>query len=452
MYNNLPLPWIRPPLNNKPYSRMKLKRQPYMKATLLRKIVLPKKDLYQKELSLRAPSTRQKILFFTHMAKQGPLSGAEKTLLTMIQELSTRYDCYLIAPGASTLTITVQSLGCKVKFHPFRTFSLALSKRGFPEGALEHFHQRQPIPNLVQLIRSINPQLIVVSTAVNTVPVAAAHRTGIPVLWWIQEVIPVSQSLSKFLSFMSTHATAILGISKSTLAFQQHMTRRLPSYLLSPVSNDVAQKTPATWPRFRRHVRSSLGLTEKDLAVGFVSIRATQNKGYNHFMRLASLLPMNQLPIHLLVRSDIPDGTAGFRKRCSQLVKPHLLSRLHLLPTSSDLRLIYPALDLLIVPSLINEGFGLTTLEGMTFGIPVVAYRSGGLEEIFRATNNGRFLAPKGNVSALATKATILLQRPNLRAQVGLRNRLAIQRSFGIQLYRQRLFSIFNNLLSRRKG
>ncbi|SFS66462.1 glycosyltransferase family 4 protein [Marininema halotolerans] len=451
MSDGISPPWIRLPEILPGFPVSKEFSHPTIHDPHLRKGKNPR-IFVPKKLSVTHNAQRPSILFFAHLAKGGPLSGSEKTLLTMMQELAPRYECHLIAPGASPLTKVAHTLGCKVTLLRYQSFSKVLSKQGYPDGALEQFHRHQPVKQLIQLIRTINPRLAIVNTSVNTVPVLAAHHAGIPVLWWLQEVIPHSKSLPNFLGFMANHATAVLGISDNTLGFRPYLKRKLPTYLIPPAWNDKAEQAVKTWPRFRRQIRSRLGLTEKDLAVGFVSLRASHNKGYSEFMRIASQLPLEQLPIHIIVRTNLPGGLAQFKKQCRQIVKPPLVSRFHLLPPIEDLRQIYPALDLLIVPSLINEGFGLTALEGMAFGKPVIAYRSGGLEEIFRKTNNGRFLAERGDIASLSQKATILLQRTNLRSHVGLRNRHTIQRAYGMQLYRQRLFSMIKTLLTMRKG
>lgn len=50
---------------------------------------------------------------------------------------------------------------------------------------------------------------------------------------------------------------------------------------------------------------------------------------------------------------------------------------------------IYPALDVLVVPSMWNEPFGRIVPEANAFGVPVVASNRGGLPEIVRENENG---------------------------------------------------------------
>jgi len=57
----------------------------------------------------------------------------------------------------------------------------------------------------------------------------------------------------------------------------------------------------------------------------------------------------------------------------------------------------------MVMPSLMPESFGLTGLEALACGTPVVAFRSGGITEWL---NEGvtRFVARWGDVSALAAR------------------------------------------------
>ena len=70
------------------------------------------------------------------------------------------------------------------------------------------------------------------------------------------------------------------------------------------------------------------------------------------------------------------------------------------------------------MPSVVAEAFGLTALEGMAAGRPVVAFASGGLPELVRHRETG-FLVPKGDVAGLASAIQQLLTDPARRERLG---------------------------------
>jgi glycosyltransferase involved in cell wall biosynthesis len=68
---------------------------------------------------------------------------------------------------------------------------------------------------------------------------------------------------------------------------------------------------------------------------------------------------------------------------------------------------IYPIADLFLLPSE-YESFGLSALEAMAAGTPVIATRSGGLPEIIQHGENG-FMSEVGDVEDMARNARLIL-------------------------------------------
>ena len=78
----------------------------------------------------------------------------------------------------------------------------------------------------------------------------------------------------------------------------------------------------------------------------------------------------------------------------------------------------YTAADVLVLPSLCPESWGLVGPEAMSFGLPVVAYASGAIPEWLSEGETGR-LVPPGDVRALAAAIGGLLADPGLRRRLG---------------------------------
>lgn len=64
------------------------------------------------------------------------------------------------------------------------------------------------------------------------------------------------------------------------------------------------------------------------------------------------------------------------------------------------------------------EGFGIAPLEASSYGIPVIAAKSGGVSEAVKDGETG-ILVPPGNVEALAQTAIFLLSNPELAKKLG---------------------------------
>jgi glycosyltransferase involved in cell wall biosynthesis len=92
----------------------------------------------------------------------------------------------------------------------------------------------------------------------------------------------------------------------------------------------------------------------------------------------------------------------------------HYAGRLH---DDLSLRLLYCAADVMVVPSR-QEAFGQTASEAHACGIPVVAFRTGGLTDIVIDRSTGALVEPFDPAS-LAAAIRWVLQEPQRRLQLG---------------------------------
>ena len=84
--------------------------------------------------------------------------------------------------------------------------------------------------------------------------------------------------------------------------------------------------------------------------------------------------------------------------------------------------------DVLLLPSEL-ESFGLVALEGMACEVPVIASRVGGVPEVVRDGIDG-FLYDVGDTKAMADGCLFILQKPNVREEIGKAGRDRATREF----------------------
>ena len=94
----------------------------------------------------------------------------------------------------------------------------------------------------------------------------------------------------------------------------------------------------------------------------------------------------------------------------------------------ADIMCFYQHADILINPSL-SESFGISLIEAMANGRPVVASRVGGMQEILINGETGFFFEP-GDADALAEKTITLLKNPDMRKSMGMAGRQRVQELF----------------------
>ncbi|WP_118828445.1 glycosyltransferase family 4 protein [Salinibacter ruber] len=95
-----------------------------------------------------------------------------------------------------------------------------------------------------------------------------------------------------------------------------------------------------------------------------------------------------------------------------------------------------------------EEGLGLTILEAMACGRPVVSTECGGPSTVIKDGETGR-LVPTGAPQPLAKVMQELLTRPSTMDSMGKRSRARIENQFSIEASKQRFLRGYRNLLTR---
>ena len=118
-----------------------------------------------------------------------------------------------------------------------------------------------------------------------------------------------------------------------------------------------------------------------------------------------------QLPAKLIMVGDGPE-----REIADQLCKDlGIKEKVLFLGNTSDIDRILCFTDLFILPSE-SESFGLSALEAMAVGVPVVSSNAGGLSEVNQEGVSG-YLCSIGDVQTMAKKAIYILKNKSRLAQ-----------------------------------
>lgn len=99
---------------------------------------------------------------------------------------------------------------------------------------------------------------------------------------------------------------------------------------------------------------------------------------------------------------------------------------------------IYRSKDILVFPSIWSEPFGLTHLEAMASGTPVISTRKGGQSEFLVDGSNALTFEP-GDAKQLAERMLLLVSTPALAERLARSARKLVEESFSLDAYVDRL-------------
>lgn len=234
-------------------------------------------------------------------------------------------------------------------------------------------------------------------------PVVVTFHTYILGTAWLSPLMSLVEYVLKKFFICST--TAIICVSKSVC--REMVRLGFPNSNLKLIYNWVPELPRCEIKNFRSTLQK-FNLEEKKFVL-FVG-RLVESKGFAMLIYAFKSLIDKGYALDLVIAG----GGTGLKKFQKLSRRLGIANRLHFLNecADQDLACLYKGCEIVVLPS-IFEGFGLTLLEAMSFGKPVVATKVGGIPEVVEDGYNGILVEP--NSGALALGMEKLLSTPKLR-------------------------------------
>ncbi|MEY4589424.1 MAG: hypothetical protein RL497_1500 [Pseudomonadota bacterium] len=190
-------------------------------------------------------------------------------------------------------------------------------------------------------------------------------------------------------------------------------------------------------------LRTQLGLPQDSRFIGSIgNIRPA--KDYKNLIQAAALIIPSYPKVHFVIAGH---PKTDLMAELTQLVASlNLQSNIHFLGFLDNTPGLLTELDLFALSS-ISEGFSIATLEAMASGVPVIATRCGGPEEIISHQKDGILVAaqiPTELAKALLELLSDLEQCKHLSSQA----RETVQHRFSLQVMLERYKAIYQTFLN----
>ncbi len=184
--------------------------------------------------------------------------------------------------------------------------------------------------------------------------------------------------------------------------------------------------------------------------VGMVG-RITPQKGQLVMLRATALLRESWPNLEIVFVGAPEQGSARdvayLRELNAEITRLGLGDNVHWAGFQENLDSYYARFDAVAIPSIEAEGFSLVALEALTWGVPAVASRGGGIEEILRDGVSG-LLVPPGDEKALAVALARVLGDAKLRTRLVAGTRTSLDERFSPEKFRTAIRGIISELAS----
>jgi glycosyltransferase involved in cell wall biosynthesis len=311
------------------------------------------------------------------------------------------------------------------------------------------FKMIELIMKLRVILRSYNPDVVHVQyLAPGLLPIVAARLSGIPTIFATVHIagsIAYGLKAKLLLRIGAKLTTAFICVSRGVEKFwfgdshlfrpgkadnnRRHFTiyNAIDASRISEISRGVD----------RNELRKSLGIHDC-LVVGIVG-RLARQKGHTILLDALAEVVKEVQATRLFIIGDGPDK-GELEEKAHRLGLDNYIRWFGALPQEEVFRL-YNAMDVFVMPSL-YEGFGLTAVEAMAAGLPVVGTKVAGLSEIIENGVTG-YLVSVGDSQELSRCLSYLITNPDQAQRMGQEGKHRACRCFSMDHFANSMLFVY---------
>ncbi len=283
---------------------------------------------------------------------------------------------------------------------------------------------------IVSLLLKYDIDIVIVNTLTQIAPVLAARELDLPVCLWIHGILD---------SYMIPQRDASLRLLIDRWLMQMSDQIVFCSEWTANYYAPMAAKPTHTISNWVEDPHNMFPLINKNT---FVCLNTFDiNKGVDTLIEAVEILVQKgyRFSLHLY-------GTGGEEAHLRRLVQEKTLEDIiHFCGRTDEVNAVYQNCLCLIQPSYI-ESFGLTMVEAMANGRPVISAQNGGADTIVKHGETG-YLVPKKDAGALAEKMAKILSDPELAEKMGLAGRKRYEELFSPERARQEFINVLDTMI-----
>lgn len=348
------------------------------------------------------------------------ISGAEISLLALLNSLNETYDFTIVIPGTGELHSKLLNSNCKTKLFDLERFSKSRSFFGQLKWGF------QALSTALKISKDVRKQNfdIVYANSNQSIIYAILVKifTGKELIWHVRDNLKnrfIAQILTRFCHKL---------ICISNYIYDQVPAKKTKKFLIYN-GIDCNIWTPMD---DEKPVVKELNLEKDILLVGHVG-QIIPWKNYLDFIEILEIVLKEFKAVHfLIIGDDLFNKSSSYVTMVKKIVKERNLEKhVTFLGYKENIKHYINQLDIL-AHCATTEPFGRVVMEALALKKPVVAFHSGGVREIITHHETG-FLSPKNNHRQFADNLLLLLKDSSLRSRFGNAGREEICEKFSLE-------------------
>ena len=284
----------------------------------------------------------------------------------------------------------------------------------------------------------------------------AARRTGIPFVTTYHGAYGEFGPIKAFYNSVMGRGDLVIANSRYTahlMASQRGVSQERIRTIFRGVEGAVFDPVSVP-PGPVAKLRERWGISP-DTKIVMQAARLTGLKGQRDTIEAAALLNREgALDGAVVIFAGDAHGKDAYREELIERIKRHRLEdKVRLVGHCADMPVAFLASHVALVPSLVAETFGRTSIEAQAMGCPVIVSSLGALPEtiVSAEQSSDRFtgwLVAPANPASLADRIhTALTLSPEDRAEIGLRARAHVAANFALAQMQHKTLEVYDELL-----
>jgi len=368
------------------------------------------------------------ILFFHQSAD---LYGSDKTLLYLLKDIKEDYKLIILLPEDGLLCNKLKDLN--IEFHITPLFKISRQSMKISNILLSPFKIYSYIKKINKLIGKRKIDIIYSNTAAIIIGGIWAKINKTTHIWHIHEIIN-KPNIARYI-----YATLAKNLS-SIVVCNSHSTK---NWILNNKTT-ITDRYKVIWNGIKKIDLPLNETNDKEITISLIG-RLSHWKGQKFLLKTTSQLvneKITNIKIKIVgsahkLQPNILNDLQNYSKTLN------IEEYVEFIPYTEKISEIYKDSDIIVIPSIEPEPFGLVAIEGMSFKKPIIASDHGGVTEIVKNYETGLLFKPN-DVYDFKSSLINLIKNKEMRISMGIKGFERYEKNFTVDSYINKLRKVLS--------